>query len=293
MEIKIMDKKVFGISATLASGIYFGFLPLLMTIVYSNGGNSFTGAFLRFAFAVPLFYFILKVKKTPLGVTKEEFGKLVLITVCGFAGTCILLFSSYLFIPTGMATTIHFLYPTVTVIGLIIFCKEKIHYKKIIAVILCLVGVVLFYKNEGGANIVGIALAVLSSFTYGFYTIYFAKSGLKDLDSIKSIFYMTWIGTIMLGIIGLISGNLVFTLKPVAWGIMALVACLTSFIGALGYQLGVKYIGSESTAVLSTFEPITSVIVGVLICNEDFSLRTAIGCIAILTATIIIARMKE
>lgn len=290
-----MNDKVKGIGATLLSAIYFGFVPLLMKTVYAGGGNSFTAAFLRFAFSIPPLLIVLKAKGVDLRITREEFKHFLIITVCGYAGTTLLMFTAYNYIPTGMATTIHFLYPTFTVAGLMIFYREKIKATKIFCVILCLIGIVLFYNGgEGEASLTGIILALSSSFTYAFYTIFLGKSEvLRDIEPMKRLLYMHSIATVMMLIIGLVSGNLNFHMAPLSWGVMALTANLTAFIGALLYQIGVKYIGSESTAMLSTFEPITSVIVGILVYSEPMTLRIFIGCAAIIASTLIIARTES
>ena len=289
-----MNDKIKGIGATLISAIYFGFVPLLMKTVYAGGGNSFTAAFLRFALSLPLLFIFLKVRGVDLRITKEELKHFLIITVCGYAGTTLLVFSAYNFIPTGMATTIHFLYPTFTVVGLMVFFREKIKGSKVLCVALCLIGVFMFYSGEGQGSVIGIVLALCSSMTYAFYTIFLGKSTvLRDIEPAKRLLYMHTIGAVMMLIIGLITGNLTFSLTPLAWGVMALNANLTTFIGALLYQIGVKYVGSESAAMLSTFEPITSIIIGVLVYNEALTSRVIIGILAILTSTIIIAKTES
>lgn len=288
-----MSDRFKGLGATLISAIYFGFVPLLMKTVYANGGNSFTAAFLRFGLSLPLLLIYNRARGIKLGITKEELRQLLIMTCFGYAGTTILVFSAYNFIPTGMTTTIHFLYPTVTVAGLMLFFREKIKPSKILCVGLCLFGVLMFYNGDGSVSLPGILLALGSACTYGFYTIYLGKCDLKEMEPTKRLFYMHTIGTVMMGIIGLISGGLEFTMAPMGWAVMFLTANLTTFIGALGYQIGVKYIGSENTAMLSTFEPITSIIVGVLVYNEVVTLRVGLGCLAILVSTLIIAKTEE
>ena len=264
-----MNSKVKGIGATLLSAIYFGFVPLLMKTVYAGGGNSFTAAFLRFAFSIPVLFVVLKIKGVDLRITREELKHFFIITAFGYAGTTLLVFTAYNYIPTGMTTTIHFLYPTFTVAGLMIFYREKIKASKIL-------------------------LALCSSMTYAFYTIFLGKSEvLRDIEPMKRLFYMHIIGAMIMLAIGLISGNLNFHMTPLSWGVMALTANLTAFVGALLYQIGVKYIGAESTAMLSTFEPITSVIVGILVYGEPMTLRIFIGCAAIIASTLIIARTES
>ena len=290
-----MNSKVKGIGATLLSAIYFGFVPLLMKTVYAGGGNSFTAAFLRFAFSIPVLFVVLKIKGVDLRITREELKHFFIITAFGYAGTTLLVFTAYNYIPTGMTTTIHFLYPTFTVAGLMIFYREKIKASKIFCVILCLIGIIMFYNGgEGHASLIGILLALCSSMTYAFYTIFLGKSEvLRDIEPMKRLFYMHIIGAMIMLAIGLISGNLNFHMTPLSWGVMALPANLTAFVGALLYQIGVKYIGAESTAMLSTFEPITSVIVGILVYGEPMTLRIFIGCAAIIASTLIIARTES
>ncbi|MBR4025009.1 MAG: EamA family transporter [Firmicutes bacterium] len=290
-----MNSKVKGIGATLLSAIYFGFVPLLMKTVYAGGGNSFTAAFLRFAFSIPVLFVVLKIKGVDLRITREELKHFFIITAFGYAGTTLLVFTAYNYIPTGMTTTIHFLYPTFTVAGLMIFYREKIKASKIFCVILCLIGIIMFYNGgEGHVSLIGILLALCSSMTYAFYTIFLGKSEvLRDIEPMKRLFYMHIIGAMIMLAIGLISGNLNFHMTPLSWGVMALTANLTAFVGALLYQIGVKYIGAESTAMLSTFEPITSVIVGILVYGEPMTLRIFIGCAAIIVSTLIIARTES
>ena len=290
-----MNSKVKGIGATLLSAIYFGFVPLLMKTVYAGGGNSFTAAFLRFAFSIPVLFVVLKIKGVDIRITREELKHFFIITAFGYAGTTLLVFTAYNYIPTGMTTTIHFLYPTFTVAGLMIFYREKIKASKIFCVILCLIGIIMFYNGgEGHASLIGILLALCSSMTYAFYTIFLGKSEvLRDIEPMKRLFYMHIIGAMIMLAIGLISGNLNFHMTPLSWGVMALTANLTAFVGALLYQIGVKYIGAESTAMLSTFEPITSVIVGILVYGEPMTLRIFIGCAAIIVSTLIIARTES
>lgn len=287
-----MNDKLKGMGATLISAMYFGFVPLLMKTVYAGGGNSFTAAFLRYVLSIPLVLIFAKVSVKDLRISPKELLHFIIITVFGYAGTTILVFNAYNYIPTGMATTIHFLYPTFTVLGLMVFCHEKVSASKILCVVLCLIGVVMFYNGGGDVSPLGILLALCSSMTYAFYCIYLGRSILKDIPTPKRILYMHLIGVVMMGIMGLATGTLEFTMTPLAWGAMALTANLSAFVGAMLFQVGVKYIGSENAAMLSTFEPITSIVVGVLVYSEPMTIRVIIGIAAILLSTLIIAKTE-
>ena len=279
--------------ATMISAVFFGFIPLFVKTICAGGGNSVSAAFYRFFLSVPVLYIYLKAQGISMRITRTEFAKIALITIFGYGGTAVLLFSSYNFIPSGMSTTIHFMYPVFTILGCMIFFKEKVSPLKLLCVVLCFGGILLFYNGESGGSVLGMALSFLSGVTYAFYTIYLEKSGLQKMENLKLIFYMNTVAAAMILVMALLTAQFTLRLTPLAWGTAVFFATATSLIGVLGYQIGVKCIGPQNAAILSTFEPITSVIVGVLVYREAFSARTLLGCLCVLSAVVIVAKMKE
>ena len=55
-----------------------------------------------------------------------------------YASTSLFLTASYLYIPSGVATTIHFLYPVLVTAIMIVFFKDKISLSVIIATVLAI-----------------------------------------------------------------------------------------------------------------------------------------------------------
>ncbi len=288
-----MNTRTKGLLATMISAVFFGFIPLLVKTICAGGGNSVSAAFYRFFLSVPVLYIYLKAQGISMRITRTEFAKIALITIFGYGGTAVLLFSSYNFIPSGMSTTIHFMYPVFTILGCMIFFKEKVSPLKLLCVALCFGGILLFYNGESGGSVLGMALSFLSGVTYAFYTIYLEKSGLQKMENLKLIFYMNTVAAAMILVMALLTAQFTLRLTPLAWGTAVFFATATSLIGVLGYQIGVKCIGPQNAAILSTFEPITSVIVGVLVYREAFSARTLLGCLCVLSAVVIVAKMKE
>lgn len=288
-----MNTRTKGLLATMISAVFFGFIPLFVKTICAGGGNSVSAAFYRFFLSVPVLYIYLKAQGISMRITRTEFAKIALITIFGHGGTAVLLFSSYNFIPSGMSTTIHFMYPVFTILGCMIFFKEKVSPLKLLCVALCFGGILLFYNGESGGSVLGMALSFLSGVTYAFYTIYLEKSGLQKMENLKLIFYMNTVAAAMILVMALLTAQFTLRLTPLAWGTAVFFATATSLIGVLGYQIGVKCIGPQNAAILSTFEPITSVIVGVLVYREAFSARTLLGCLCVLSAVVIVAKMKE
>lgn len=91
------------------------------------------------------------------------------------------------------------------------------------------------------------------------------------------------------GLFGAVSGQLVLVLPPEAWVLSLMVSFFTS-LGALPlFQLGVRYTGASTAAVLSTLEPITSIAVGILVLGEELSVFKWVGCVLILAGVVLVS----
>lgn len=274
---------------TALSAIIFGFTPIFARLAYDGGANGITVTFLRAALSLPILYVILRMKKVPVAVNEREFKSLALVGILGSALTTITLYASYSFISVGMATTIHFIYPVLTALSCILFFKERIDKWKALALILATAGVLFFMDRSSSSAFIGIVLAVVSGFAYAFYVVGVDKTGLKDMYYFKLSFYLCICTGASAGLFGLATGSLtLFEMTPLAWFYSFLVSIFVS-IGALAlFQLGIRYIGASTAGILSTLEPITSVILGVLILHEELSWAKLAGCILIILGILLI-----
>lgn len=282
-----MNQKVKGITAVMISAIAFGFVPVLAMGVYGNSGTAYNVAFLRFALATPILLAILLVKKVPLSVTKRQLFQLSRIVLFGYGITSILLFFSYNYIPIGMATTIHFSYPIFVILGCVIFYHERLSLAKLLAVALCTGGILLFYDGSSSSSLLGIGMAFLSGITYAYYIITLEKSGLNEMHPIKLTFYLCLIAAVFAFIFVLVTGNVAFHMNVQGWLCMLVLSLTAALLAVTLLQVGIGLIGPQDAAILSTFEPITSTILGVLLFQEHFTLRTAGGCVLVLGAVLL------
>ena len=111
-----------------------------------------------------------------------------------------------------------------------------------------------------GGTFLGLFLAVASGVTYAFYIIYMDKSGLKNQPVFKISFYVALMSSIAMGIFGIGTGELTLTtLTPQAWFISTVFALLCTVVALSLLQIGIKHVGASTAAILTTFEPITSI----------------------------------
>ena len=119
-----MNTRVKGFIYLLLSAVYFGFMPLLVKVICADGSTIVGALFLRFALAIIPLYIYLKVRKVPMELSVEEGKKILCVTVFGYGITALLLYSAYDYMPSGMATVIHFGYPVFVLLGSLIFLRS-------------------------------------------------------------------------------------------------------------------------------------------------------------------------
>ncbi len=138
------------------SGLY----PYLPYLLYKPVSPLNSVVFYRFLFSSILLVIILCIRKTNFKISGKQaliiFGLAFL-----YAATSLLLTKSYLYIPSGLATTLHFLYPVLVTLLMVTFFKDKVSVSIIIATIMAIGGVYLLSGSEGGTlNSTGLALAL-------------------------------------------------------------------------------------------------------------------------------------
>ncbi|OPL08652.1 MAG: hypothetical protein AVO33_09550 [delta proteobacterium ML8_F1] len=279
-----------GIAAVMFSAIIYGSVPFFAKSIYSLGGNPITLTFMRGLFSLPLLYFLArKFNVGTMKITLEELRKLLILVLGGYAITAILLYASYVFIPTGIATTLHFSYPIFVVLGFMVFYGEKPTPAVTAALVLSFVGMLFFNDTDARINLPGFVMALGSGVTYGFFIIYVKKSGLNQMNLIKLTFYLALGATVTFLFFGLLTRSLTLHIQPMGWLLTVLAANLVALGGVYLFQLGIRIVGPQRTAILSTFEPITSILIGTLVFEEVLNLRIFSGILLILSSVVIIA----
>lgn len=290
-----------GILLTMLSAITFGFAFTLGPMTYGEGGsNPITLTFLRNFLSLPILLLILWQQKISLRVTAKELASLAILGGIGNAVTTWMLFIAFSLIDVGIATTIHFIYPVFVTIGCVLFYKEKLGLQKIIALLIATSGIGCFFfgvdmsAGLNGNMFLGLILAVASGMTYAFYIIYMDKSGLKNQPVFKISFYVAATSSIAMGIFGTANGQLTLsTLTPKSWVISTVFALLCTVVALSLLQIGIKHVGASTAAILTTFEPITSIVCGVLLLGESVTTVKIVACALIMTGVVTLSLAKQ
>lgn len=271
---------------TALSAIIFGLMPLLTKIIIARGATSLTIPFFRVFYVTIVLFFVLKIKKIDLHLEKRDLLSVMLTSIFGSGLTIIILTESYNYVDTGIATSLHFLYPLFVAILCCFFYGEKIKKKQILSLSFALVGIICF-MSKGNGSLFGYFLAIASGLTYAFYLVKMDKSGLVKMNALKLSFYLALFTTIEIFTMNLFMQDVVFKMDVLSYTLLLVLALSSSFLATVLLQKGVLLLGSTRASFICLLEPVTSMIVGILWLNEAFTFNKGLGGLAIIISLII------
>lgn len=283
-----MNKKQVGVISAIASAVLFGTMPLATKIAFAYGENSYMASLGRFFWgSVSLLIMIQFTPNKKIILEKQKMIAILKMSLF-YAATPVFLYLSYNYIGSGMATSLHFTYP-ITVVLILFFCyKEKIDKKQIGCLILCIAGIGMLYVSDGKTSTLGMTFALLSGIVYSVYIVLLRKSKLETVPLMTLSFWVSALATLELLIFTLIFGKFQMIFDVHVVGAEIYLGLFATAIAFVLFQKGTFICGAVQTSLLSTFESVTGVIIGMLVYGEILTTRKAIGILFIICSAMIL-----
>lgn len=273
----------------IISAVFYGLNPLFALPLYEEGMNPDSVLFYRYGFAVVLLAVLLKLQRQSFSLSRKE---IVPIAVMGllFSASSLFLYLSFMYMDAGLACTILFVYPILVALIMFLFFHERLSFVGILCILLALTGILLLYRGDGDGAVstTGVVLVLFSSLSYAIYIVGVNKSSLKGLHTGKLTLFALLFGIV----IYVVRLDFLTSLQPVpsvAAGIRLFsMAFFPTIVSLVCMTAAVHRIGSTVTAVLGALEPVTALVIGVLLFDETITPRITAGVILVIGAVTLI-----
>lgn len=289
-----MSTRFKGLIYGAVAAMTYGLNPLFALPLYRVGLSVDSVLFYRYYLSVAMLSVLMIVRKQSFALNKKEFLLLLLIGFL-FSGSSFCLFDSYNYMDAGIASTILFLYPILVALIMAVCYHEQISRSTVFSILLAFVGIALLYKGEDGKtlNWYGVFLVFLSALFYAICMVGINRSALRIMPTVKLTFYSLLFGGLLFFI--RLHGGVDLQMLPSSYYLIhiILIALLPTIVSLVTMTLAIHYIGSTITAILGALEPLTALVIGVLVFDEQMSWRIAWGILLILSAVTIIVLFKN
>ena len=200
----------------------------------------------------------------------------------------IFLFEAYRYTSVAVATLCYYMAPVFLVIISAVVLKEKLSVKKVICVLVSLGGMVLVSGvfDSGLGEIKGVLYALAAALLYAFVTVFNKKFKQISPDN-KTLVQLLFAALVILPY-SLINESIDIDDVSLHQIVLLLVVGIihTGFTYVL-YFGSVSKIPAQNVAVLSYIDPITAVLLSVIILDERLSAAMIVGAVMIISASVI------
>ena len=279
-------KQLTGILLIAISAGSFGTLAIFGRFLYADGLDIFTMLFLRFGVAALFMMVILLARK-------EKFprGRILLQLIgmgaLGYAGQSFSYLTAIKYASAGLVALLLYLYPMFVFVLSVIVLHEKATWVKIVAILSALLGTALTVDPAGG-QLLGILLAISAALIYSVYIIV-GTNVMRHVSAVQSSVVIFASAGAVYGILMVFNGVHLPSTSS-SWINTVGIVLVATVIPVVPFLAGLERIGPTSAAMLSTLEPVVTVLLAAWIFGERLQSIALFGGGLILIAVIMLTR---
>lgn len=275
--------------AALAAAAY-GTNPAFAVPLYAQGMNPGSVLLFRYMMGLPVLAVILWLRGRSLRIPASGVGPVAILGVL-MAFSSLSLFESYKYINSGVASTLLFVYPVMVAVMMVFFFHE--HFSPAVALCLMIMsaGLVLLMNPGGGETLspYGCLLVMVSALTYALYIILVNVSArIRAIPTTCLLFHVLAWGCLVYLVMIPLGSPLTLPVTAGGWWSLVALALVPTLISLACTTRAIQLIGSTPTAILGALEPVSAVILSVLVLDQAITLRDIMGGLLIVIATTIV-----
>ncbi len=287
-----------GPALILLAGCFWGSMGIFVRRLTDYGFSSIQIVAIRVTLAALIFCMLLLIKD-PSGfrISVKDiplflglgFGSILFFTVCYFTAITMM--------PLSTAAILLYTSPIWIMLMSVLFFREKLTGRKLLALALAFAGCVLVSGVSGeGMTLPGLLVGLGSGIGYGLYSI-LGTVALRRYSPYTVTTYTFAFAALGAWLICRPAEMLAkFAAAPDLPGLVFfcfLTALVTAVIPFLAYTLGLQTVEASRAGILATVEPLVATLIGVAVFSEPLTLLSGLGILLILAAVVLLNGKTE
>ncbi|MES2979537.1 MAG: DMT family transporter [Pseudomonadota bacterium] len=287
--------RTLGLVMALLGAICFSGKAIIAKLAYRYGVDAVTLLMYRMLFALPIFAVMAWWSsrcKTPL-VRKDWIG-VVWLGFTGYYLASFLDFAGLVFISASLERLILYLSPTlVMLLGRVIYGRRVVP-RHLLGMAISYAGVVLVFGHEastqGSGAAWGALLVFLSAVSYALYLVYSGEL-VQRLGSLRLVGLASTVACIFCLLqFALLRPLAAASVAPEVIWLSLINATVCTACPVLMVMMAVERIGASSAATVGMIGPISTILMGIFILGEPFTLWIAAGTLLVMSGIFVFTR---
>lgn len=277
--------------------VCFGFMGLFGSWAMRAGVSVEMMLFLRFAIAGTVMAVVMILRSTRLP-SPRTLAALMAMGGVLYVGEAMLFFHAMRYIPVGLVSLLLYVYPAVVTVAAWMFLHERLTTGKLLALALASLGLILtivptITKDNPSSSarpsaMVGVMLGLGCCLSYSIY-ILVGGPVTRRSGVIAGSTVVILSAAAALGAVALLKGD-AWPDSRQAWVAIGLLAIISTLVSITAVLAGLARIGPVRTSMISTLEPVVTVLVGAAFMHERMTWVQLAGGALIVIAAMVVAR---
>lgn len=287
-----MDRRA-GTIAVVASAACFATLGALTKWAFANGANPVSLLAVRFTGAAIVLWVAQSLRApASLRVTRRSLLRFAALSLTGYGAASLCYMFAVREVGAAVTTVLLFTYPALVALIGWLFLGEAFPPRRVVAVVMTFGGcalvseVVTAYQT---VNAPGLLLGLGAGLAYAVYSVLSCRT-LEQSPRLTLMAYTFAFSAGGMTALAALTGDLTGVLRwePAAWVALVLIVAIPTFAAVVLYLGGMRSMGTQRAAVLSTLElPFTVLLAAALYADERLSVLQMIGAAVVLAGVVL------
>jgi drug/metabolite transporter (DMT)-like permease len=287
-----------GLLFAIFGSIAFSGKAIIVKLAYRYGVDAVTLIMYRMLFALPLFALMAWwSSRGQAALTRRDWLGVLGLGFSGYYLASFLDFAGLAFISASLERLIIYLTPTlVLLLGLILF-KRRIRRAQMLGMVIGYVGALLVFGQEvtiAGSHVaLGAGLVFVSAISYALYLTYSGEL-VQRLGSLRLVGLATSVACLLCIVqFALLRPMSAAQVAPEVIWLSLLNASACTAVPVLMVMMAIERIGASATAQAGMVGPMSTILMGVLILGEPFTVWVATGSALVIAGIFVFSRAAQ
>ena len=290
-----MTARATGLLLATTGAIAFSAKAIIVKLAYRHGVDAVTLIMYRMLFALPFFVSMAWwASRGKPALTRKDWLGILGLGFSGYYLASYLDFSGLSYISASLERLILYLNPTLVLALAWLMYRRTVKRMQVFGMLVSYSGVLLVFghevKLEGGDVALGALLVFLSAVSYAWYLI-FSGELVQRLGSLRLVGLATSVACLLCiaQFVLLRPWSAALVAQPVIW-LSVLNATLCTVLPVLLVMMAIERIGASVVSQVGMVGPLSTILMGVLVLGEPFTLWVAGGTVLVIAGIFVFTR---
>lgn len=276
----------------LGSATAFGTLAIFAKLGYASGlGTEQTLAFRFLLAAIGMVVIAVVIGQNPLRLGRNQLVTLFALGAIVYTGQSLTYFVALRSLPASLVVLIAYIYPSLVVIAGWLFLRRSVSLWHWVALSASFVGVAMLV---GGAQfqlswalVWPLLLAIASPTIYTGY-ILIGERVMSSVPAVAASAVIMSGAALAFCLLAALNHELALPRNVSGWAVAIGIALIPTMVAISLFMAGLPRVGAARAALLSTWEPVVTVLLAVLVLGDRLSVVQVVGGVLVILAVILV-----